>query len=484
MPGRGPSPTVARAYNSLDDRVGPLGPGWTHSAAIRLHTPGTGSCAGTLVLVGPSGRTDCYSGAGPTYTPPVGVDTTLVKNGDGTFAATHQDQRRWEFDVQGRLTAIVDRVGNTATLTYDAGTGRLTGIADPAGRGSLTLSYDGNGRLWKVSDWLTPTARVVEYQYEGSNQDVGRLLKVVDREGKITQFGYSGTSHRLTAITDANGHVAVTNTYDAQGRVATQKDARGLTTGQQTTLSYVTNGDGTKTTTVTLPATSHEPGWNPAVIDTYDTSGRLTTRVTKPTAASAEWVTETYAYDAANNRTSLTDGRGNTTNYCYDVDYAGATISGGARHLTRRIEPAPAAGQARPVTLFQYDANTPDLDVPPKGVASGPTAACTTDFSAARSALPTDLTHDASQTKLLSVARQYTDPTWAADGDDEFEYGDAANPGLGQGHPRAATPALAPTTPSPQPGLRCAATKRACSRARPTRWGTKRPSPTMRSAGG
>lgn len=51
--------------------------------------------------------------------------------------------------------------------------------------------------------------------------------------------------------------------YDAQGRVDWQKDAAGLVSGQQTAYTYVTNGDGTHTTTVAYPAASNEPTWTP-----------------------------------------------------------------------------------------------------------------------------------------------------------------------------------------------------------------------------
>ncbi|MCC6627692.1 MAG: hypothetical protein IT340_09855 [Chloroflexi bacterium] len=432
-----PVAVVAESFPSGGEPSGNGGPSqgavFERPRAFRYHR-GTNALyfyAGTIVLVGPQGGTDCYSGAGPTYVPPTGVDTTLVRNPPGTFTATHQDQTRWEFDGAGRLTAIVDRFGNQSALTYNT-SGQPTTISDPAGRGVLTLTYYDTGRLWKVTDWANP-ARVVEYRYEGASEDSGRLTKVIDREGSVTQYGYDGTTHRLTMITDPNGHVAVTNHYDAQGRVDWQKDARGLTTGQQTTLSYVTNGDGTKTTTVTYPATSYEPAWNPVVIDHYDTNSRLSSRVFKSTSNSAEWITESYTYDAGNNRTSVTDGRGHTTTFCYDVDDAGQPIAGSARHLTRRIEPAPVAGQPRPVSLFRYDSKHNVIQViPPKGVASSSTTDCTSNLSGALTlAYATDLTYNATQTTLTAITRHYSDPDLGAlSATTKYEYGDAANPGL------------------------------------------------------
>lgn len=157
-------------------------------------------------------------------------------------------------------------------------------MSDPAGRGSLTFGYT-NGNLTSVTDWASP-ARSVQFGYDTSSPP--RLHTVTDRNGKTPTFGYDGTSSRLTTITDANKHTALTLTYgtayNGQLGVATQKDARGLSTGQQTTFSYVTNGDGTKTTTVTYPTTSFD-GTAPTLADTYDAQGRLIKRVSHPSAS-------------------------------------------------------------------------------------------------------------------------------------------------------------------------------------------------------
>ncbi|MCL4371690.1 MAG: hypothetical protein M1380_12445, partial [Chloroflexi bacterium] len=222
-------------------------------------------------------------------------------------------------------------------------------------------------------------------------------------------------------------------TYDSQGRVATQKDAMGLTTGQQTTFGYAVNGDGTRVTTVTYPATSLDPSWYPQVIDSYDSSGRLVQRVSKPMSNSAENVMEQRGYDANGDVAWIKDGRGNETDLCYDVDYTGAAIPGSRGNLTRRIDPAPASGQNRPVTLFKYDAKNNLIEtVSPRGVASGTTVTCSTDLSTGLNAsYAADSTYDASGAQLLSTTSHYTDPDLGAQtAITKFEYGDSANPGL------------------------------------------------------
>jgi len=419
--GRGPAPVFTRSYNSADTRTGPLGPGWTHSYNARLRDPGDGS--GDLLFVRPSGATDRFRrNNDETFSPSPAELATLVRNADLTYTVTEKDQTRWTFDQAGALTAITDRHGNTSALGYNAA-GELVSVSDPAGRGSLTLAYTA-GKLTSVTDWASP-ARAVGYQYDAQ----GRLWKVTDREGKLTTFGYDGTSSRLTSITDARGNVALTLTYDASGRVAAQQDAQGLASGATTTFAYVVNGDGTRVTTVTSPPTSFEPAFSPTIVDTYNPSGWLTSRVTRP--SSSETLTESYAYDANGFRSAVTDPRGNTTNFCYDVSYAGSAIAGSRGNLTRVIGSAPTAGANRPVTLMAYDANSNVIQtVAPKGVPSGTTVTCATDLAAINASYATDLAYDAAGAALLSVTRRSTDPdSGATTATTKYEYADAANPG-------------------------------------------------------
>ena len=305
----------------------------------------------------------------------------------------------------------------------------MSTIGDPAGRGSLTLTYDANGRLWKVTDWLS-TARVVEYSYDTNTPS--RLKTVTDREANVTTYGYDGTSQRLTSITDARGHVALTLTYDGSGRVTTQKDAKGLTTGQQWSFSYVTNGDGTKTTTVTSPAKSHEPSHSPTVADTYDTSGRIIKRHAKPTSSSAEDVVTEYTYDADGNLSTAKDARGFTTTFCYDVGETGAAILGSWRNLTRRIDPAPTSGGNVLVTLFSYDLkDNLTRTISPMGISSGTSTDCDDNLSSGIDLdYATTMTYDTDGVKLLSTTRTYTDPDAGAQtATTKFEY-DSSQPGL------------------------------------------------------
>jgi RHS repeat-associated protein len=421
IPGRGPAISFFRTYNSNDPRVTTMGPGWTHSYNVRLVSAGDGT--DDLVLVGPMGRSDRYVESGGTYTPPTGVHRSLVRNANDTFTAVDKSQVVWEFSPSGRLVQIRDRFGNASNITHDF-SGRVATVSDPAGRGSLTFGYTGD-RLTSVTDWASP-ARVFTYQYDAA----GRLRKAIDREGKITTYAYDGPSHRLASVTDSRGNVVLTNTYDAEGRVVTQKDARGLVTGEATTFDYVVNPDGTRETTVTTPPTSLEPTFTPSLTDSYDANGWLVQRVTRP--SSTETLTHSFTYDGEGNRTSVTNARGSRTDFCYDVDYAGNPISGGDGDLTRRIDPAPTAGADRPVTLITYDSeNNVIQTIAPKGVPSGATVTCATDLSSIDVNHAVDFVYDGTADRLLSTTERYTDPDAGLRvATTRYEYSDVANPGL------------------------------------------------------
>ncbi|MFN8523147.1 MAG: polymorphic toxin-type HINT domain-containing protein [Chloroflexota bacterium] len=416
LPGMGPYPTFDRSYNSADTRTTMLGPGWSGTYTMRLR----GSCDATADVhaVGPSGITDRHvRNPDATYTPPAGIYTTLTKLASGNYTLTDKEQTVWTFDANGTLISITDRYGNVSTLSYN-GSGQLTAINDPANRGSLSLAYNAQGRLTSVTDWQPVTPRTVSYGYDAN----GRLAAVSDRDGKTTAYGYDGSSGRLATITDANAHTALTLTYDTQGRVSQQKDARGLITELFTQFTYVPTGGGGQVTTVTMPPASYDTGFSPQIIDTYDGQHRLTSRQYKPSSFAADQFTISYGYDSHRNLTSVTDGRGYTTDYCYDVDYAGQALPLRGNR-TRVIQPAvtvpvpPPVGAItrRPVTLFKYDSKDNVIQVvAPNGVDGAAAVACNTNLQALGSGIDfdyaTDLTYDAAKVKLLEVTRYFHDP--------------------------------------------------------------------------
>ena len=277
---------ILRSYNSLMPQDSPFGYGWAFSYGQRLLVD---EAAEVVVVVREDGRELTYADDGDgTFTPPAGVFDTLIQHADGSYALTSKEQTLFAFSRAGVLTSMRDRHGNETSLTYNPD-GHLTAVCAPDGR-TLTLAHDNAGHVTSVTDVL---GRVWAYAYSAA----GDLESVTDPMGGLTQYDYD-VSHRLLSLTDANGHVVVTNTYDANGRVATQGDAR----GEATTYTYDL---GTRTTYV-----RDALGGTTSYV--YDAEHRVVSK-TSPLGA-----TTTTDYNDQNLKTKLTDASGHATRYAYD----------------------------------------------------------------------------------------------------------------------------------------------------------------------
>jgi YD repeat-containing protein len=107
------------------------------------------------------------------------------------------------------VVGIVDRNGNTLTLTRDANH-NLTNIVAPNGHW-IALTYDSSNRITQATD---NSGRKVSYTYDTS----GRLASVTNAAGAVTRYTYDA-SHRMLTVTDPRLNKKVTNLYDTNGRV-------------------------------------------------------------------------------------------------------------------------------------------------------------------------------------------------------------------------------------------------------------------------
>ncbi|TKB68029.1 MAG: hypothetical protein E8D47_00685 [Nitrospira sp.] len=245
------------------------------------------------------------------------LDSTLQHNTTQTafYAATlawdpvfqryrlkFKDGTEWRFSDYGSLVAMLDRNSNSTTLTRAAGgglAGNLTKITTPNGR-YLTFTYDSANRITQVTDILS---RTITYTYDGS----GRLWKVTDTMTGVAEYTYDA-SHRLLTMKEPGGNTHVTNTYDANGRVATQTQADS-TTYQ---FAYTLDGGGNVTQTdVTDPR-----GYVKRFV--FNSAG-LTTSVTEA-YGQPEAQTTTYEWQAGTNLLlSVTDALNRKTASTYDA---------------------------------------------------------------------------------------------------------------------------------------------------------------------
>ena len=347
IPGRGIGVTFSRSYNSQSQYEGTLGPGWRHSYDIALLPKDDGSrviCWGDgreITYLPDPGDPNNYLPASP------GVYDTLVDNGDDTFTLTAaQGQTRYNFDVDGRLTSIIDKNSNIQALAHNA-LGRLTTITDPSGR-PVTLAYGGNGKLASVTD---PLARVISYGYTPE----GELSSVTDACGNPTQYTYDA-DHQMLTLVDPRAHQIISNTYDLYRRVISQTNARGA----ETTFEYLTEQISTPFGPVnvykgiTRVTEAVGTGVERQSEHHYDSRGRLV-KIIHPDALTTE-----HAYDDENNRTSVKDRNGHTTYYAFDSQGNMTTKTdplGGQTPITydAKNNPTSRTDPTGRTTTFEYD---------------------------------------------------------------------------------------------------------------------------------
>ena len=200
----------------------PLGNRWNHSYNTAL---AIGSAGGFVYVMWGRGGVEGYAipqaAGGPYANAGARLGSSLVKTGDGSYTLTYLGQQVYRFSANGRLSAIVDRNGNQATLAYNA-QGQLQTVSDVQSGHSLTLTYDGSW-LKSVGDGT----RSVSYAVTGGN-----LVSMTNPRNKTRTFAYaaSGTS-LLQTIVDFSGPTVVKNTYQ-NDRIQFQQDARALAGGQ------------------------------------------------------------------------------------------------------------------------------------------------------------------------------------------------------------------------------------------------------------
>lgn len=202
--------------------------------------------------------------------------------------------------MKGKLLEIRDLNGNKITLNWNVTNGRLLSITDTAG-GTHTLGYNAQGLITS----LTFQGWTVSFTYDGQSRLATKslagptLYTAVPPLNTQWQFGYNATSGLLDTITDPRGNPDLRVTYDAQGRLSTQKDALNRTS----TIEYG------------VPAVRQVTHTDPAGkkwIETHDRKGRVIERA-DPFGAK-----EQMEYDAAGNLTKSTDALGNITTTTYD----------------------------------------------------------------------------------------------------------------------------------------------------------------------
>jgi RHS repeat-associated protein len=287
--------------------VDPYGPGWGIAGMDRLVL----DCNGVLWEYGTGDSRFFSQNTDGTFTDPANDFGTLVRNADGSYTYTAKDQVTWNFNMQGRLTSVVDTHGLARSYSYDD-QGRLAQVTTPDG-GTTTLSYT-SGLLSSIQEPGDAAARTFAIA-----RATGTDITKISGPGGTRSFGYDGHD-RITS--DSWDPLAVAFRYD---------QTSGL-------LDRITLGDGTSGLSVYTiaaaagvdlytanPTTANADHDSASIVDPLgnetgyllDSEGRMTERVSPDDAI------ETWQIDSHGQVSGYVDPRGLSTFYRYDYSASG-----------------------------------------------------------------------------------------------------------------------------------------------------------------
>jgi RHS repeat-associated protein len=300
---------------------------------------------------------------------------------DRLTAVTYPDGRRVEYawDVNGNRTALKAVVGaqEVATQYVYAEGNRLTDVVDPLNR-SARYEYDGNGNRTSLSQ---PNGTTTEYTYDtlnrlmsltttapaGTLQSYGFTLgpagnrERIEEHGGVVRaytyddlyrltgenvtiggatfynksFGYDAVGNRLSQTTTGAGAAAVDYTYDGRDRLLTESaqayawDDNGNLTSGSGDAAYTWDLEN-RLVKVTKAGVIVEHGYD-------DDGGRVHTKVTLPTGASA---TTNFLLDVS----------GGLSHVVAETDDAGALLAAyvrGADDVISVIRPSGSGATSR-----------------------------------------------------------------------------------------------------------------------------------------
>lgn len=227
----------------------------------------------------------------------------------------------YTYDTWGNVLTECDETSPQEKLTvshvYD-GWGRETSVTTPPTTTTTTSYGWGNGNAKKYYVLKTPdNAPWVKTWYDNCGHEVlvesvGPMNTTVS---KATSYNSKGQVYRTTNTT---GQLSITETfaYDSRGRVTSDV----LSSGKTTTYSY---GNRSVTSTVNgRNYTKTSDAWGNLITSTdpisqvdyqYSSNGQ-------PLQVTASGATTYFEYDAAGNKTSMTDPDAGTTTYTYSAD--------------------------------------------------------------------------------------------------------------------------------------------------------------------
>ena len=230
-------------------------------------------------------------------------DVVRIAHKDGTISQS-------KFDEHHNMTELIDGNGNTTTFTYfPAGQPEIAADRNLYSKTNEELNetwnykYDSLDNPYAPSEVTDPMGAVTNYEYYSG----GSLHKKIQAPG----FNYDA-DNKLVPIANAPGFATIYN-YDIYGNLTSTTDPLGLSTSG----TYDTDG-------LYLTSSTDKNGkvTNYTYYDGSDSTnpvGALSSAtIDSPTDSSG--ITTSYTYNHYNQKTTITDDLGNTTDLNYDVN--------------------------------------------------------------------------------------------------------------------------------------------------------------------
>ena len=338
--------SIERTYRTLDAQARGFGLGSSFNYDYRLDTLAPQSAA-IVNLELPNGVSVPFTrqndGTMINQTAPIMLGAVLTTAANGTATLRFKNGTTFTFvpgHIQSKsaITAITDPNGNVINIVRNPSDARqIVEIDDPVGR-KLNFTYNSSPYITSITD---PIGRVVSYTYNPA----GTLATFTNVLGGVTKYTYD-SQNRLLTVTDPRGVVTETNTYEANGRVASQVNSAGDTlkfasASDPVPFDYVLINPLVPTSPV-QQATYKDPLGNATtyrfnaqgyVTGATDATGQtrtinrasgtnlvlsMTGPGTCPVCGDSMAGDVSFTYDASGNLLTTTDALGNTTAFTWD----------------------------------------------------------------------------------------------------------------------------------------------------------------------
>jgi len=343
--------SLARVYNSFDafelnDRG--FGYGWSSLNTRRLEINGD-----HLVIRRPDGKGEPWDKVGDVWIGDADSKFRLAQDATG-FTLDYPSGESDRYDLLGKLLSRTNASGQTTNYAYDA-SNRLVSVTGPFGH-QIILTYSADNHIDTVSDMA---GNVYRYGYDA----LGNLVEITFPGGAKRQYHYDNAllPHALTEITDENGDPFASIEYGADGKAVKTEHAQTINGSPQdkTTLAYsgnqtiVTRADGEAEVFVFQEnlgiknlISRKMAADNKGITRQYDNRNNLISET------DAEGRTTIWTYNAANQKTAMTEAAGTPQARTTTYEYLSPTLD----LVTRESGPGVSAGHQRQ-TVTVYDPN-------------------------------------------------------------------------------------------------------------------------------